>query len=266
MLTFTTALIVKVIATILVALVALYSAERLGPFWGAMVAAFPTIVGPAFVILAIERSPEFLAGSALAAAAMANASIALAVAITLLAARRVHPITVVGGAWTVWLAFAVTVHLLPWTPVGVLIVFAIVFAIGKRLVRPVLETPVDLPPFRPRWYDIPMRATLAGLFVTTVTAIGGLLGSTGTGIVASFPVILSTLAIILLPRSGPAVTAATFAHTLQPMLLFPAAVIVVHITAVPLGSGLALALGFAVCLAWALILIVWKHRNRASEV
>ncbi len=264
MLTFSAAFIVKLIATILVALVALYAAEHLGPFWGGMIAAFPSTVGPAFIILAIERPPEFVADSALSASASFSAAVALVVAVTLLAARKSHPIVIIGGAWFAWIVFAAPARLLPLTSAAVLIANAIAFAVGILLTLKVVRTPVLLPPFRPRWYDIPLRATVSGLFVTSVTAVGGVLGPQATGIASSFPIILSTLAMILLPRSGAAVIAATFAHTLRPMLLLPAALVVVHMTAVPLGSWLALALGFAICLAWALTLIFWRRRQAAG--
>ena len=65
----TTALLIKIVCSILVALIAIYAAEHLGPVWGGMIAGIPSTVGPAYIILAMDYGDAFVADSALASAA-----------------------------------------------------------------------------------------------------------------------------------------------------------------------------------------------------
>ena len=66
----------KLGATAAVVVVASYVVERSGPFLGALVAALPTAAGAAYVILAIEHPPAFVAASAVGSVA-SNAAVAL---------------------------------------------------------------------------------------------------------------------------------------------------------------------------------------------
>src|SRR5258708_31301261 len=60
------ALLVKIAATVVVAMAASVAAERGGPFWGGLVCALPIGAGPGYVLLALQEDADFVATSALA--------------------------------------------------------------------------------------------------------------------------------------------------------------------------------------------------------
>jgi hypothetical protein len=252
------AFVVKVVSAIAVALVAIYAAEHLGPVWGGMIAGFPSTVGPAYIILAIDSGDAFVAQSALASAAAMTAIYAFT-GVLALAARRVNPWLVMPLAWAAWAGVSAAVRAVSWTVPAAVVAGAIAFVAMVVATRPIVATPVAAPPVLRRWYDLLVRATVAGGFVGLVTAASFLLGATATGILTMFPIVFSTLAIILLARMGGAVVAATFANALWPMLPLPFAMAVVHLTAVPWGSAVALSLGLAICVGWSAALIAWRH-------
>src|SRR5258706_4734160 len=60
--------VVRAVLTALLVLTASVLANRLGPFWGGLVASLPVSAGPTYVFLAIDHDPGFVATSALASA------------------------------------------------------------------------------------------------------------------------------------------------------------------------------------------------------
>src|SRR4029078_3871867 len=63
-----------------------------------------------------------------------------------------------------------------------------------------------------RWYDIPLRAALVATLVATVVTLSRWVGPTVSGIIALFPVVYSSLMLILQPRIGGPATAAVIAN------------------------------------------------------
>src|ERR1700746_3236600 len=61
--------------------------ERSGPFIGALIAALPTAAGAAYVILAIEHPPAFIAGSAVGSMAI-GAAVAIFAAVYAVLVQR----------------------------------------------------------------------------------------------------------------------------------------------------------------------------------
>ena len=261
----TTALLIKIVCSILVALIAIYAAEHLGPVWGGMIAGIPSTVGPAYIILAIDYGDAFVADSALASAAAMVATFLFPTAAAL-AARRINPWFVLPITWAVWATAAVAVKAVTWTlPLAVganLVVFIVAVAATHRIAT----EPVEVPAVVRRWYDLFLRAILAGCFVGFVTAASAFLGPTMAGILTMFPIVFSTLCVILLSRMGGRVAAATFANCIWPMLPLPLALGLVHMTAVPWGSAIALSLGLAICIGWNAALILWRHTRPAPAL
>ena len=62
-------LALKMAMTAVVVVITAFVVERSGAFIGALVAALPTAAGAAYIILAIEHPPSFIAASALGSAA-----------------------------------------------------------------------------------------------------------------------------------------------------------------------------------------------------
>src|ERR1700691_1505470 len=89
--------------------------ERSGPFIGALIAALPTAAGAAYIILAFEHSPDFIAASAVgSAAAVATISI-FALSYTVLAQRH-GLILSLGIAIAIWFVGAAALRPVQWTP------------------------------------------------------------------------------------------------------------------------------------------------------
>ena len=72
---------------------------------------------------------------------------------------------------------------------------------------------VRMPLITRRWYDIPLRAALVATLVATVVTLSGWVGPTISGIIALFPVVFSSMMLILHPRIGGPPTAAVIANS-----------------------------------------------------
>src|ERR1051325_1046335 len=67
---------------------ATFLAERAGPVVGGMIATLPIAAGPAYIFLALDHGPEFIADSALSSLVVNAANCVFAFVYTLLAQRR----------------------------------------------------------------------------------------------------------------------------------------------------------------------------------
>ena len=94
-------LALKMALTALVVVITSVAVERSGPFIGALIAALPTAAGAAYVILAIEHPPSFIAASAIGSAATGAAVSIFALVYTVLAQRRGLVLSL-GVALLVW--------------------------------------------------------------------------------------------------------------------------------------------------------------------
>src|SRR5262249_22501411 len=95
-------LVAKASATALIVISASVAAEALGPVWGANIASLPVSAGPAYVFLAMQHGPDFVATSALNSAA-ANAATGLFLIVYGNLAGRVPPGRCLCIAIIVWL-------------------------------------------------------------------------------------------------------------------------------------------------------------------
>ena len=97
--------------------------------------------------------------------------------------------------------------------------------------------------------------------------LSGAVGPRISGIIALFPVVFTSLMLILQPRIGGRATAAVIANGLWGLIGFGIAIVVLHLVArsghVPLALGLALATG----VAWNLGLWLYgRYRRNVSSV
>jgi hypothetical protein len=144
--------------------------------------------------------------------------------------------------------------------VVVLAVTPIVFVILHRIVRPYLAARPPITPGRP-WYVIPLRAAAVATLAGTVTTLSARVGPAWSGVLASAPIVLSSLIAILHPRIGGPASAAVIGSGLLGLLGFGFALGLVHVTAVPLGAWPALGLGLLVCMVWNLGLMALARRR-----
>ena len=232
--------------------------ERSGPVIGALVATLPISAGPSYVFLALDHDAAFIAEGALASLPINAATIWLALTYVVLAQRR-SALVSFAGAVAVWLALAALSRTVQWSLVGGLLVNAVTFAICLPLLQRFRH--VRMPLITRRWYDIPLRASLVAGLVATVVVLSRWVGPSVSGVIALFPVVFTSMMLILHPRMGGRPTAAVIANGGWGLMGFGIAIAVLHVTALRFGSAIALGVGLATCVFWNLGLW-WSGRRK----
>jgi hypothetical protein len=234
--------------------------ERSGPVIGALVATLPISAGPSYVFLALDHDAGFIAEGALASLPVNAATIWLALTYVLLAQRRGVAASC-GGAVAVWVVLAGLSRTVHWSLAGGLAANAVTFAICLPLLRRFRH--VRMPLITRRWYDIPLRASLVATLVVTVVTLSRWVGPSVSGMIALFPIVFSSMMLILHPRIGGPATAAVIANGGWGLIGFGIAVAVLHVAALQFGSAIALSLALATCVSWNLGLW-WYGRRRLA--
>jgi uncharacterized membrane protein (GlpM family) len=234
--------------------------ERSGPFIGALIAALPTAAGAAYIILAFEHSPEFIAASAVgSAAATATVSI-FALAYTVLAQRH-GLVPSLGVAIVVWFIGAAALRLVTWTPLTAFLLNIIVFGVTVPLSWRYRTSGPPVKFLRTR-YDIPLRALTAAVVVATVTTASYSIGSFLSGVFAVFPIVMASSVVILHPRVGGVAAASMFAHAQIALPGLGFGFFALHYFAEPIGSWWALVVGLATSIAWSGMLWLIRPRKK----
>ena len=232
--------------------------ERSGPVIGALVATLPISAGPAYVFLARDHDAAFIAEGALASLPINAATIFLGLTYVVLAQRRSALVSCL-GAVAVWITLAAIIRSLQWTLAGGLIVNAIAFAICVPLLRQYRH--VKMPLITRRWYDIPLRASLVATLVATVVTLSGWVGPKISGMIALFPVVFTSMMLILHPRIGGPPTAAVIANSAGGLMGLGLAIAALHVAALQFGSVVGLSLALMICVCWNLALW-WNGRRK----
>lgn len=236
--------------------------ERSGPVIGALIATLPISAGPTYVFLALDHDAAFIAQGALASFAV-NAVTMVYCLIYVILAQRYSTVVSVGGAVAVWIALAALERLVPWTFASAFFANAVAFAICIPAFKG-FQHVKKMPLITRRWYDIPLRATMVATLVAIVVSLSRWVGPSISGTIALFPVVLSSVTLILHPRIGGPATAAMIANGGWGMMGFALGVAVLQVGALPLGSAIALSLALATCIGWNLVLWWIGHRKAAS--
>jgi hypothetical protein len=232
--------------------------ERSGPVIGALVATLPISAGPAYVFLALDHDAAFIAEGALASLPINAVTIFLGLTYVVLAQRRSALVSFF-GAVAVWIALAALSRTVHWSLINGLLANAMTFAICLPLLRRFRN--VRMPLITRRWYDIPLRASLVATLVATVVTLSGWVGPYVSGTVALFPVVFTSMMLILHPRIGGPATAAVIANAGWGLMGLGIAIAVLHVAALQFGSAIALSLALMTCVGWNLVLW-WLGRRR----
>ena len=237
------------------------AAERLGPFFGSLVATLPVSTGPIYVFLAIDHGPQFISDSALMGVAGVPATVAF-VAVHALFAQRHATFVSWLAATTAWWGTAWVLQLRSWTFLEACALFAVVFGSAiLALHRFVLaSSPPPVPRVR---FDLALRSLLVACVVIGTTLTSNALGPSATGVLATYPVVFTSLVLILQPRWGGPFTASLLVNSLKGLIGFGTALAVLHLAAGRLGSGWALLLGLAVAVGWNCSLLAWRRWRAA---
>jgi hypothetical protein len=232
--------------------------ERSGPVIGALVATLPISAGPSYVFLALDHDAAFIAKGALASLPINAATIFLGLTYVVLAQRQSALVSCF-VAVAVWIALASGIRTIHWSLAGGLIANAVAFAICVPLLRRFRN--VKMPLITRRWYDIPLRASLVATLVATVVTLSGWVGPKVSGIIALFPVVFTSMMLILHPRIGGPATAAVLANSGWGLMGLGIAIAVLHVTALQFGSAVGLGLALMTCVSWNLGLW-WNGRRK----
>jgi hypothetical protein len=254
-------LALKMALTAAVVVAASVAVQRSGPFAGALITTLPTAAGAAYIILAVEHPPSFIAGSAIGTVA-GNAVVAIFALSYAFVAQR-HGVAVsLAIAGLVWLCAAAGLRLVQWTAAGTLLLNAVVLGVticasahlrGETSARRAIVR---------TWYDLPLRAGTAALVVAVVTTVSHRIGPFASGTLAVFPVVIGTFVVILHLHVGGKAAAAVLAHAQLPLVGLCFGFLAVHYLAVPIGVWWSFAAGLAATTAWSGALWVVQRAKR----
>ncbi|TPQ36969.1 hypothetical protein C2U70_11745 [Bradyrhizobium guangdongense] len=236
-------------------------AERSGPVIGALVATLPISAGPSYVFLALDHDAAFIAQGALASLPINGATIVLGLIYVVLAQR--HGLAVsCGAAVAVWIVLASIIRMFDWSLTAGLAVNLVAFGICIPLLARYRH--VKMPLVTRRWYDVPFRASLVATLVAIVVSTSGWVGPKVSGIIALYPIVFTSMMIILHPRIGGPPTAAVLANAAWGLLGFGMAIAVMHVAVVQFGSVIGLSFALATCVIWNLTLWWSGTRKRRA--
>lgn len=240
-------LVVKMAVAGLFVISATIIAERAGPIVGALVLTLPVSAGPAYIFLSLDHDAAFISESALASVAN-KVSVFLYTLAFLLFARRFDTYVSVALSLVVWVGSTFVVQSVPWTGMTAVLANIAVFFVCFYATRRYADAPMPRVPLR--FADILLRAALVATIVALVVTLSFTIGPAATGLLAAFPVVYTSIFLILHRRVGAAATAAVIAHGYPGLLGFGMATFVLHAAAVPLGKPAALAVALLVAMMW----------------
>lgn len=251
----------KIVAAIAIVVTASRATERLGPFLGSMIATLPVSTGPVYVFLAMDHDAHFISECARMSVAGVAATVAF---ISAYAVASRHFATLLSwlAATTAWFVVALLLQLREWTFIEACALFAASFAVAIRALRryTVAVPMAQMPRVR---YDLALRAGLVACMVVATTYAGNLLGPAATGVLATYPVVFTSLVLILQPRCGGPFTASLLVSSLKGLIGFGIALVVLHLAAARLSSAWALLIALAVAVGWNIALVLLRRRRSA---
>jgi len=163
-----------------VVVAATVAAEAAGPFWGGLIVSLPIGAGPAYVMLALQHDPAFIAESALGSFAVNAATFVFLAVLALLAARLWWGWTLAGGLLS-WLVSAALIRLVEWDVIAACVLNVAVVLACLAVTRGVgRDAGPPRGPTRRRWFELPARAAMVGLVVGGVVTGSRALGPRST--------------------------------------------------------------------------------------
>jgi hypothetical protein len=255
-------LVLKMAVTAGFVVVAAMVAERAGPAVGALIATLPIAAGPAYFFVALDHDAQFISQSAIGSIAAHAATAVFSLVYIVLAQHSGVAVSVLAAVGT-WLAVASLLRAVEWTFLLVgaanLAIFAICIALTSHYRH------VRMPRIVRRWYDIPLRAVMVACLVAAVVGTSGQVGPAVTGLLAVFPIVMTSLMVIFQARVGGPATAALIANTMWGLVGFSACLFTVHLAPVRLGTWPGLLLALAVSVVWNLVLYALRRRRLTAR-
>jgi uncharacterized membrane protein (GlpM family) len=251
-------LALKMAMTATIVVIASIAVESSGPFIGALIATLPTAAGAAYIILAMEHPPAFIAASAVGSAAT-NAVVAIFALTYAMLAQRHGVVISITVAVLIWFCAAAGLRLIEWTPASALVLNAVVLGVTIPASARFRRETVSRKDIKRTRYDLPLRAIAAALVVAIVTTASHRIGSFASGTFAVFPIVIGTFVVILHSHAGGKAAGAVLAHAQPPLIGLCLGFLGVHYLAESLGVWWAYASGLAITTAWSGVL--WLERQ-----
>jgi hypothetical protein len=251
-------LALKMALTAAIVVSASVAVERSGPFIGALIATLPTAAGAAYIVLAMEHPPAFIAESAIGTVA-GNAVVAIfALSYAMLAQRR-GVVTSIAIAALVWFCAAAALQLVEWTPARALALNALVLGLTVPASARLRREAIARKDIKRTRYDLPLRAAAAALVVAIVTTASHRIGSFASGTLAVFPIVIGTFVVMLHAQAGGKAAGAVLAHAQPPLIGLCLGFFSVHYLAESVGVWWSYAVGLAITVAFSGVL--WGVRR-----
>lgn len=108
---------------------------------------------------------------------------------------------------------------------------------------------------------MPVRAIAVSALVAVVGLLSARVGPDWSGMLAAFPIVLTSMTALLQPRIGGPAMAAVIANMSAGLMGFVLALGLVHATAEPLGSAWSLVAGLVFSTLWNLS-VLWRGLRR----
>jgi hypothetical protein len=249
-------LVIKVVFAATVVVSATVLAEKSGPLVAGLIIAMPISVGPTYVMLALTTAPRFVAESALGSIA-ANAAVAVFGTVYVLLAQRTPMPVSLSLALAAWFGTAVLEQ--RWGPApGTLVAFSTTMLVAGSVATRRALAGRKLLAGAKRWYDLPLRAAFVGVFAGALVTISELIGPGWTGLLAAFPLVLTTSIVLMHQRVGAAATAAVIATAVQGIVIYPCAFGLLYLFAVSWGVWWAMLACLALIVVWAVVVYFWR--------
>lgn len=201
-------------------------------------------------MLAIEYDDSFLAVSALNSLA-GNTGAAVFLVILTYAAPRLSVAATLALATGAWLVIAWGVAQVTWSVPWAVLINVIVLGAALWLTRDIPTGPPTGRSLARRWYDLPIRGGVVGMFVAVVVTLGQVIGPKATGIVSVYPITLTSLVLIAMPRLGGQTTAATMASIVRSMIGFSGGFLLISVSIQAWGAALSLSAALMLTIGWA---------------
>lgn len=253
----------KITAAAAIVVAASRATERAGPLLGAMIATLPVSAGPVYVFLALDHGAAFISESARMSVA-ATAATAAFVAAHAFAAQRLATPASLALATLAWFGVALALQLRDWSFTEACLLFGGVFVCAIRGLRR-FAIAIEAPSAPRARFDLAMRALLVAAVVVATTLASHTLGPAVAGVLATYPVVFTSLVVILQPRCRGKFTSSVLVHGLKGLLGFGLALAVLHLAAARMSAAPALLAALAVAIGWnaALTLLNRHRRDRA---
>jgi hypothetical protein len=192
-------LLLKVTLTPLIIGAATLAARRWGPTVGGWIVSLPLTSGPVIFFIALDHGPAFAASASIGT--LVGLGILGGWSLAYVAVARRGPATAVTTAAATFAGLGLLAQIILDAPFLLLSAGALAMvAVAVRVIPPGRSTRSLVP--HPGW-DLPSRVIVGTTLVVGLTTVAPLLGAHLSGMLATYPVYVSVLAVFTHLRDGP---------------------------------------------------------------